>query len=197
MRMRLRRHIRPTRGPYLPNSHLCWLYGWFGCLRADRPVMAGKRARMPAHRALRALPARRPERYRGRPGSSPPAPASHSAGADHSACRNPAGGASLFRKLDIVAVPTARWLPAPRHGVRDLTQIPRRPPRRGLPRLVRAVVLRRCAGTHRTPGSSSSPAIRRPAGPGPPPAAPVTSTSPLTRALLSVPRRIARQHYNQ
>jgi hypothetical protein len=47
------------------------------------------------------------------------------------------------------------------------------------------------------PRSGSSPATRRPAGPGPPPAAPVTSTSPLTRALLSVPRRLARQHYNQ
>ena len=47
------------------------------------------------------------------------------------------------------------------------------------------------------PGSSSSPAIRRPAGPGPPPAAPVTGTSPLTRALLGVPRRLARQDYNQ
>jgi hypothetical protein len=24
-----------------PNIRLCWLCGWFGCLRADRPVMAG------------------------------------------------------------------------------------------------------------------------------------------------------------
>ena len=54
-----------------PNIHLRWLYGWFGCLRADRPVMAGQRARMPAHRALRAFPARRPERYRGEAGQQP------------------------------------------------------------------------------------------------------------------------------
>ena len=55
----------------LPNIHLCWLYGWFGRLRADRQVMAGQRARMPAHRALRALPGRRPERYRGEAGQQP------------------------------------------------------------------------------------------------------------------------------
>jgi len=56
---------------YRPNIHLRWLYGWFGCLRADRPVMAGQRARMPAHRALRAFPARRPERYRREAGQQP------------------------------------------------------------------------------------------------------------------------------
>jgi len=38
-----------------------------------------------------------------------------------------------------------------------------------------------------TPRSSSSPATQRPAGPGPLPAAPVTSPSPRVRALLSVP----------
>jgi hypothetical protein len=37
-----------------------------------------------------------------------------------------------------------------------------------------------------TPRSGSSPATQRPAGPGPPPAAPVASTSPPARALLSV-----------
>jgi hypothetical protein len=83
---REKRH--PPAGSLSPNIHLCWFYSWFGCLRADRPVMAAG-ARMPAHRALRVLPARRPERYRGRPGSSPPAPATHSAGADHPACRSP------------------------------------------------------------------------------------------------------------
>ena len=35
------------------------------------------------------------------------------------------------------------------------------------------------------PRSGSSAATRRPAGPGPPPAAPVAGTSPLTRALFS------------
>jgi hypothetical protein len=84
-----------------------------------------------------------------------------------------------------------------RLDVRDLAQIPGGHLGAGLPKVLRAVVSRRYEGTHRTPRSSSSPAIRRPAGPGPPPAAPVTSTSPLTRALLSVPRRLARQHYNQ
>jgi len=61
----------------------------------------------------------------------------------------------------------------------------------GLPKVLSTAVSRRYEGTHRTPRSSSSPAIRRPAGSGPPPAAPVTSTSPLTRALLSVPGRLA------
>ena len=37
-----------------------------------------------------------------------------------------------------------------------------------------------------TPRSSSSPSTQRHPNPGPPPAAPVTSTRPLTRALLSV-----------
>ena len=37
-----------------------------------------------------------------------------------------------------------------------------------------------------TPRSGSSPATRRPVEPGPPPAAPVASTSPLARARLSV-----------
>ena len=82
-----------------------------------------------------------------------------------------------------------------RLDVRDLAQIPGGHLGAGLPKVLSTVVSRRYEGTHRTP-RSSSPAIRRPAGPGPPPAAPVTSTSPLTRALLSVPRRLARQHYN-
>ena len=38
-----------------------------------------------------------------------------------------------------------------------------------------------------TPRSGSSPATQRPVRPGPPPAAPGTSTSPLTGTLLSVP----------
>src|SRR6266851_3967098 len=84
-----------------------------------------------------------------------------------------------------------------RLDVRDLAQIPGGHLCAGLPKVLSTVVSRRCEGTHRTPRSSSSPAIRRPAGPGPPPAAPVTSTSPLARALPGVPRRLARQHYNQ
>src|SRR5262249_22059439 len=64
---------------------------------------------------------------------------------------------------------------------------PRRPPRRRAAEGTQHGGLASVRGHARTPRSSSSPAIRRPAGPGPPPAAPVTSTSPLTRALRSVP----------
>ena len=80
---------------------------------------------------------------------------------------------------------TARWLPAPRHIVRDLARIPGDHLGAGLPKLRRAVVLRRCDGTHRDawikqqPGHRTAPRTR--------PAAPVTGTSPLTRPLLGVP----------
>lgn len=53
-----------------------------------------------------------------------------------------------------------------RLDVRDLAQIPGGRLGAGLPKVLRAVVLRRYEGTHRTPRSSCSPAIRRPAGPG-------------------------------
>ena len=55
-----------------------------------------------------------------------------------------------------------------RLDVRDLAQIPGGHVGAGLPKVLRAVVLRRHEGTHRTPRSSYSPAARRPAGPGPP-----------------------------
>ena len=84
-----------------------------------------------------------------------------------------------------------------RLDVRDLAQIPGGHLGTGLPKVLSTVVSRRYEGTHRTPRSSSSPAIGRPAGPGPPPAAPVASTSPLTRALLSVPGRLAQRNFNQ
>src|SRR5260370_31784882 len=84
-----------------------------------------------------------------------------------------------------------------RLDVREPARIPGGDLGAGLPEVLRAVVLRRCGGTHRVapvkqqPGD---PAARRTRSA---PAAPVTSTSPLTRALLSVPRRPARRHYNQ
>ena len=57
------------------------------------------------------FPEEDPSGTAGRPGSSPAAPAAHSAGA--APLPEPAGGASLFRKRDAVAVPAARLLPAP------------------------------------------------------------------------------------
>jgi hypothetical protein len=76
---------------------------------------------------------------------------------------------------------------AARLDVRDLAQIPGGHVGAGLPEVRRAVVLRRCEDTHR-----DAPVKLQPGDPAarwtwPAPAAPVTSTSPLTRALLSVP----------
>ena len=51
------------------------------CVQIARLWRAGGLACL--HRALRALPARRPGRYRGEAGQQPPAAATHSAGADH------------------------------------------------------------------------------------------------------------------
>jgi hypothetical protein len=122
----------------------------------------------------------------GRPGSSPPAPATHSAGADHP-CPGPSSGASLSRKLDAVTVLTARLLPAPRHGVRDLGQIPGDHLGAGLPKLLRAMVfgsVRRHA-----PGRLDRAAARPPSGPpgrARRPRRRSPAQSPLTRALLSV-----------
>jgi hypothetical protein len=83
----------------------------------------------------------------GRPGSSPPAPATHSAGADHPACRNPqaehrcSGNWTLWlcRRLGCYRRPARR----PRSRAD-----PRRPPRHRAAELLRAVVLRPCGGTH-------------------------------------------------
>jgi hypothetical protein len=119
---------------------------------------------------------------RGRPGSSPPAPATHSAGADHPACRNPQAEHRCPGNWTLWLCRRTGCYRRPARRPRSRAD-PRRPPRR------------RAAEGAQHGGLAS--AIRRPAGPGPPPAAPVTSTSPLTRALLSVPRRLARQHYNQ
>jgi hypothetical protein len=79
---------------------------------------------MPARRALRALPGRRPERYRGEAGQQPgctgnPIPRALT----NPRLPEPAGGASLLRKLDTVAVPTARLLLTP-----GSTSISRRSP---------------------------------------------------------------------
>src|SRR5712664_4662662 len=52
-----------------------------------------------------------------------------------------------------------------RLDVRDLAQIPGGHLGAGLPKVLSTVVSRRYEGTHRTPRASSSPAIRRSAGP--------------------------------
>jgi len=132
------------------------------------------------------FPQEDPSGTAGRPGSSPPAPATHSVGADHPACRNPqaehrcSGNWTLWlcRRLGCYRRPARR--PQSR-------ATPRRPPRRRAAEGTQHGGLASVRGHARTPRSSSSPAIRRPAGPGPPPAAPVTSTRPFTRALRSVP----------
>jgi hypothetical protein len=133
----------------------------------------------------------------GRPGSSPPASATHSAGADHPRLPEPASGASLFRNLDTVAVPTARLLPAPG----STSAISRRSPA-----ATSAPGCRRCSARWSLASvrghAPDAPVKQQPGHPAarrtrPAPAAPVTSTSPLTRAVLSAPRRLARQHYNQ
>jgi hypothetical protein len=131
------------------------------------------------------FPEEDPSGTAGRPGSSPAVPVTHSAGADHPRLPESAGGASLLGNwtLWLCRRLGCYWRPARRRSRAD----PRRHLGAGLPKVLSTVVSRRYEGTHRTPRSSSSPAIRRPAGSGPPPAAPVTSTSPLTRALLSVP----------
>ena len=116
----------------------------------------------------------------GRPGSSPPAPATHSPRALTTRLQEPASGASLFRKPDPVAVPTTRLLPAPGSTSAISRRSPAATSAPGLPKVLSTVVSRRYDGTHRTPRSSSSPAIRRPAGPGPPPAAAIANTRPLT-----------------
>jgi len=104
----------------------------------------------------------------GRPGSSPPAPATHSAGADHPACRNPQAGIAV-QETGRCGFAGGSVVTGAGLDVRDLAQIPGGHLGAGLPEMLRAVVLRRYEGTHRTPRSSSSPAIRRPAGPGPAP----------------------------
>jgi len=191
MKRRLPTVITVRAGPDAgsPNIHLCWPCGWFGCLRADRPVMAGQRARMPALVPCEHFPEEDPTGTAGRPGSSPAAPATHSAGADHPACGNPqaehrcSGNWTLWlcRRLGCYRSPARR----PRSRAD-----PRRPPRHRAAELLRAVVLCPCGGTHRDASIKQQPghpAARR----TPAPAAPVTSTSPLTKALLSVPRCLA------
>ena len=59
-----------------------------------------------------------------------------------------------------------------RLDVRDLAQIPGGHLGAGLPKVLSTVVSRRYEGTHRDASiKHSGPAIRRPAGPGPPPGA--------------------------
>jgi len=123
------------------------------------------------------FPQEDPSGTAGRPGSSPPAPATHSAGADHPACRT----RKRCRRLGCYRRPARR----PRSRADS-----RRPPRHRAAELLRAVVLRPCGGTRRdalVKQQPGHPAARRTR---PAPAAPVNGTSPLTRALLSVPRRL-------
>ncbi len=180
--------------PRRSNIHLCWLMaGSVVCVQIARLWRARGLA------CLRIVPCEHfpqedPSGTAGRPGSSPPAPATHSAGADHPACRNPqaehrcSGNWTLWlcRRLGCYRRPARR----PRSRAD-----PRRPPRR------RAAEGAQHGGLASVRGHAPDASIKQ--QPGHPaarrtrPAASVTSTSPLTRALLSVPRRLARQHYNQ
>jgi hypothetical protein len=114
MKRRLPTVITVRAGPDAgsPNIHLFWLCGWFGCLRADRPVMAGQRLA-----CLRIVPCEHfPEEDRAVPRGGRAAARLHRQPIPRALTTPPAGtasGASLFRKLDAVAVPTARLLPAP------------------------------------------------------------------------------------
>ena len=126
----------------------------------------------------------------------PPAPATHSAGADHPACRSPqaehrcSGNWTpwLCRRLGCYRRPARR----PRSRAD-----PRRPPRRRAAEGAQHGGLASVRG--HAPGRPGQAAARPSGGPPDParPRAPVTRTSPLTRALLSVPRRLAQRRYNQ
>jgi hypothetical protein len=133
----------------LPNIHLCWLYGWFGRLRSDRPVMAGQRARMPAHRATRALPARTRAVPRGGRAAR-----LHRQPIPRALTTPPAGTG----KRSIAVQETGRCgcadgsvVTGARLDVRDLAQIPGGHLGAGLPKVLSTVVSRRYEGTHRTP----------------------------------------------
>ena len=90
-------------------------------------------------------------------------------------------------------MPAARLLRAPRLGVPDLAQIPGGYLGAGLPKVLRTVVSRRYEGTHRDARvKSGSPAIRRPAGPGPPPQRRSPAQARLASALLGVLRAASR-----
>ena len=131
------------------------------------------------------FPQEDPSGTAGRPGSSPPAPATHSVGADHPACRNPraehrfSGDWTLWlcRRLGCYRRPARR--PQSRAD-------PRRPPRR------RAAEGTQHGGLASVRGHAPVASIKQqPGHPAarrtrPVPQAPGTSTSPLTRALLSV-----------
>jgi len=130
------------------------------------------------------FPQEDPSGTAGRPGSSPPAPATHSVGADHPACRNPqaehrcSGNWTLWlcRRLGCYRRPARR----PR------SRADPRPPRR------RAAEGAQHGGLASVRGHAPDASIKQQPGhpvarrTRPAPRAPVTSTSPLTRALLSV-----------
>src|SRR5262249_22059438 len=166
--------IDSLNGASLPNIHLRWLYGWFGCLRADRPVMAGPKGALPAPSCPpRLSPNKTPPDRRGAGRQAPP----------------PAG----TRKRSIAVQETGRCgsadgsvVTGARLDVRNLAQTPGGHLGAGLPKVLSMVVSRRYEGTH---GRLDQAAARLSGGPPdrPAPPAPVTSTSPLTRALRSVP----------
>ena len=120
------------------------------------------------------FPQEDPSGSAGRPGSSPPAPATHCAGAVGPRLDLASIAA---RKLDAVAVPTARLLAVPARCPRSRAD-PRRPPRR------RAAEGARHGGLASVRGHPPDASIKlRPGLPaarrtGPPPAAPVASTCP-------------------
>jgi hypothetical protein len=77
--------------------------------------------------------------------------------------------------------------PRPGLDVRDLAQMLGGRLGAGLPKLLRAVVVRPCEGTRRDAPIRQQPGHPATRRTGPPPAAPGTTISPLTRALLSAP----------
>ena len=142
------------------------------------------------------FPQEDPSGTAGRPGSSPPAPATHSAGADHPACRNPqaehrcSGNWTLWlcRRLGCYRRPARR----PRSRAD-----PRRPPRRRTAEGAQHGGLASVRGhapdawIKQQPGH---PAARRtrpaPRGAG-------HQHKPAHTSTPRRPRRLARQHYNQ
>ena len=175
-----------------PPIHPCRIFTCAGFMAG--PVVCVQIARLWRARGLACLcivpcehfPREDPSGTAGRPGSSPPAPATRSAGADHLACLNPKAEhrcsgnwtLRLCRRLGCYRRPARR----PRSRAD-----PRRPPRRRAAEGAQRGGLASVRGHAPDASIKQQPGHRRPAGPGPSPAAPVTRTSPLTRALLSVP----------
>lgn len=172
-----------------------FMAGWVACVQIARLWRAGGLA------CLRIVPCEHfPQEdpggtAAGRPGSSPPAPATHSAGADHPRLPEPSSGASLFRKLDAVAVPAARLLPAPG----STSAISRRSPAAAsAPGCRRCSARRSCVGTRARAGRPGQ-AAARPSGGPPDPASPRGARHQHKHAHKGTPQLPApnRRNYNQ